>query len=154
MRWAVAAGALSLLCIGCGRDRLLNDDHEAAFRQVFEAQAPGDVEVVHSMLRTYRWRLGQVSTPDWQLELVAPREWVDRQIQAFHLAPTSDHPHCAEAILARQEKTHARWTWYAPQAIERYETYCLTATSIPYVHLLIDKEPRPDGRLLVYLSKH
>ena len=154
MRRAVAAAAIALVCVGCGQDRLLDDDHEETFRELFKASVPADVEVLHSMLRTYRWRLGQVSTPDWQLEVVAPRGWIDRQIQSFHLAPTSEAPHCAGAIVDRQERTQARWAWYAPKPIESYETYCLTATSIPYVHLLMDKEPRPDGRLLVYLSKH
>ncbi len=44
--------------------------------------------------------------------------------------------------------------WYVLKNIFEYECYYLYGTSIPYIHMLVDKTPIGDNRYRVFLSKH
>lgn len=136
---------------GCGQDRIHEGDHAANFERVFREPPPPGVEVVNSIVAEYRWRLGTVSTDDWEFEIVAPRAWIDDRARKMHLAPARDNPFIANHVAER--KTRAR-KWYAPEPLDTYEVFYLTPTSIPYVHMLIERRPQRDGRYKVYLSKH
>jgi hypothetical protein len=152
-----ALGFLLVASTACGEDVEYHGTdtarNAANFQRAFDERPPADVDVVNSIFRQYRWRLGQVSTPDWDFEVVAPRAWLTRRTEELNLSP-GDSPICATSILERQVKTQRYLPWYAPKPIESYESYCLTRTSIPYVHLLIDEELENDGRFRAFLSKH
>ena len=141
----VAAGA------GCGHDRIHEGDHAANFERVFRESPPPGVEVLNSMVAEYRWRLGVVTTDDWEFEIVAPRAWIDEKARKLQLAPARDNPFIANHVGQRKARARA---WYAPEPLDAYEVFYLTPTSIPYVHMLIERRAQHDGRYRVYLSKH
>jgi hypothetical protein len=155
-RWRSVAviGLLATLFVicSCGQDRIHEGDDLANFERIFDAPPPSGVDVVHSVLQEYRWRLGVVTTDDWEIELIAPRSWIDEQIERMHLAPLAERDHVAKLVRDRQAKRFR--PWYVPQALESYDGFYLKPTSIPYVHMLVEKEPQVDGRYRVFMSKH
>jgi hypothetical protein len=142
---------LVAVSFGCGHDRIHEGNHEANFKRIFGEFPPAGVQVLNSVVAEYRWRLGVVSTDDWEFEIMAPRTWIEQQVQKLHLGPVGDNPFLVRHVSDR--KARAR-PWYAPKPLDAYDAFYLTPTSIPYVHMLIEKARQPDGRYRVYLSKH
>src|SRR5262245_44052022 len=82
---------LSLVAFaGCGHDQVHEGDKAARYRRVFGEQPLANVDVANAVLREYRWRPGTVTTDDWEIELIAPRSWIDGQIKEQHLRPLQD----------------------------------------------------------------
>ena len=156
MRPILGARVLLLLLgiglVACGHDRIHEGDHMVSFNRVFGESPPPHVDVVNSIVVEYRWRLGVVSTDDWEFEIVAPSTWIEQKKKAMDLGPVGDDSFAARDVSNR--KTHAARSWYAPQPLEAYDAFYLTTTSIPYVHMLVEKQPQPDGRYRLFMSKH
>ena len=57
---------------------VLESDDAANYERVFREAVPRDVDVVHSVVVTYAFRIGVVTTDDWAFEVLAPRSWVER----------------------------------------------------------------------------
>jgi hypothetical protein len=41
------------------------------------------VEILISVVADYAWRPGVVTTDDWRIEILAPRPWIDQQIESM-----------------------------------------------------------------------
>ncbi|MBL8803012.1 MAG: hypothetical protein JNN27_13500 [Planctomycetes bacterium] len=131
----------------------LESDHAANFERIFDKPVPEDVSIVNSLVVAYEWRLGVVTTDDWEIELLAPRKWVEELREELHLVPVArDWPEGPYSVAGRKQDPFR--PWYAPRPLEDYEPYWLQLTSIPYRHMLVQREPEPDGRLRVFVSKH
>src|SRR6185295_16187362 len=52
-------------------------DHAANFERILGDPPPKDVTVVNSVVVAYAWRLGVVTTDDWEIEVLAPRNWLE-----------------------------------------------------------------------------
>ena len=143
---------MGIALLGCGQDRVLENDHAMNFKRVFGESPPPGVDVLSSVVFEYRWRLGVVSTDDWEFEIVAPTAWIEQQRKTMHLEPLRDDSFAVQQVNDR--KAHPARPWYAPKGLEAYDIYYLRLTSIPYHHMLVEKQPQPDGRHRLYMSKH
>lgn len=131
----------------------LESDHAANFERIFDKPVPEDVSIVNSLVVAYEWRLGVVTTDDFEMELLAPREWIDATRTKLHLSRVErDLPQGPFSVSGRKQDPFR--SWYAPRPLEDYDAYWLRTTSIPYVHMLVQRDPEPDGRLRVFVSKH
>lgn len=124
----------------------LEGDDPGNYRRVFKEDTPPDVTVHHSVVVAYSFRLGVVTTDDFEFELVVPPAWVDGWKKSLHLQTT----YLADIVARKNQPIRP---WYAPKPITDYQAY-RDLTSVGYLHLLVDKTPEPDGRLHVFFSKH
>ena len=155
-----ACRALSLLMLATGLagcrcyvestpSRLLEGDHPANYARVFREPVPSGVTVVNSAVVVYSFRPGVVTTDDFEFELVVPREWIRKATKRFYLGK-SDGEFIQKEIVSRQEQARS---WYAPKPLDQYDLY-RDATSVGYVHMLVQKEGESGGRQRVFISKH
>ena len=146
---------LAILLAGCRSyvnstpSRLVEGDHAANYGQIFRQPIPTDVTIINSAVITYSFRPGVVTTADFKFERIAPRSWIERTAKRFYLS-ISNSEFVQREIYARRE--HAQ-PWYAPKPLEHYDLY-REATSVGYVHMLVEKTPQPDGRRPVFISKY
>jgi hypothetical protein len=124
-------------------------DHPANYSRVFHEAIPSDVTVVNSAVVTYSSRPGVVTTDDFEFELLVPPQWLEKTTKRFYLSK-SDSEFVQKQLSTRRE--HAR-PWYAPKSLDHYDLY-RDATSVGYVHLLVQKGTEADGRHRVFISKH
>ena len=159
----VAVATIAVAMCGCQwytnstPRRYLESDDAANFERVFRVPPPVRVDVVRSVVIAYQWRPGVVTTDDWEFELVASQAWVNEQVKAMHLIaldPAAAGENTALATNIRERQNHPIRPWYAPGSLSSYDAYYSGMTSIPYVHVLVDKRQQPDGRHVVYASKH
>jgi hypothetical protein len=129
--------------------RLLEGDHPANYTRVFREPVPSGVTVVNSAVVIYSFRPGVVTTDDFEFELVVPREWIRKATKRFYLRK-SDSEFVQEEIASRREQARP---WYGPKPLDQYDLY-RDATSVGYVHVLVQKEGETDGRQRVFISKH
>jgi len=129
--------------------KLVEDDHPANYARVFRGPIPPDVTVVNSAVVTYSFRPGVVTTDDFEFELLVPRWWIEKQAKRFYLSKGNDD-FIRREIASRREQARP---WYAPKALDEYDLY-RDATSVGYVHMLVQKEVEGDGRQRVFISKH
>jgi hypothetical protein len=122
------------------------DNHPLNYRRVFKEEVPKEVTIVNSVIVGYAWRLGVVTTDDFEFELIAPASSLARWKKSFYLRPGGSPD-------VENRKNNPIKPWYAPGNFSDYEAYC-DITSVGYVHLLVRKNPESDGRLHVFLSKH
>lgn len=129
--------------------QVLEVDHAANYARIFHSPAPADVTVVNSLVVVYPFRPGVVTTADWEFEVIAPAEWIRKQSKRWYLSG-GEGQFIERQLEAR--RAHAR-PWYAPDSLDRYDLY-RDATSVGYVHMLVEKKPESDGRRRVFISKH
>lgn len=122
------------------------------YERVFDFKVPDDVNVINSVVVAYPWRLGVVTTDDWEFEIIAPKLWIDDLITRMHLRKSDGDQVNSDCIQRRKQKPIR--AWYAPNSISSYDLYYLYLTSIPYVHLLVEKKALNDGRYRLFISKH
>ena len=111
------------------------------------------VEVVTSVV--YEYTSDSVLGPpthDWEIEVLAPRAWIDEQVDQFQLAGPNESWSWGNGDFP--ELWGGTRDWYAPLPLESYEGFVLILTSIPYIHMLVQKDAESDGRFRVYVSKH
>lgn len=155
LRAAVLAAGLMLAFAGCQQyanstpATVLESDDAANYQRVFREAVPPGVDVVRSVVVTYGFRIGVVTTDDWAFEIVAPPAFVDRQKAKWQLGPAGA---AIGAIEAR--KANPIRPWYAPRPLAAYQALVVQATSVPYVHLLVERRAAPDGRVRLFMSKH
>jgi hypothetical protein len=146
-----------LLLAGCQSPGLpvarhyIEDDHVSNYRRVFNVSPPEEIDVINSVVIVYNSKPGGTRTDDWAFELSAPASWISRLAGNMHLLPAEAVNDAVASINDR--KDHPVRAWYAPKPITEYELYYLSITRVPYVHMLVDIEPEPDGRRRVFLSK-
>ena len=128
---------------------VLESDDAANYQRIFREALPADVEIVHSVVVTYGFRIGVVTTDDWAFEVLAPPSWVERQKAKWRLGPAGD---AIGAVAARRADPIR--PWYAPRELAAYDPFVVQGTSVPYVHLLAERRSQRDGRVRVFLSKH
>lgn len=154
--------ALVSLLLGCQQyagatpRRFLESDDAANYARVFREPVPRGVDIVRSVVIDYDWRPGIVATDDYAFELLAPRAWVTRTVEALRLRPGAEAGKSGarvdrDVVVARQKQPIR--PWYAPGAFEVYRVW-LSPASVPYVHLLMERRPLADGRVRVFVSKH
>ena len=152
--------ALSLLMLASGLagcrsyvestpSKLLEGDHPANYARVFREPVPSDVTVVNSAVVTYSFRPGVVTTDDFEFELLVPHQWIQKKAKRFYLRKR-DGEFIQREIGSRREQARP---WYAPKPLDQYDLY-RDATSVGYVHMLVQKEGEADGRQRMFISKH
>ena len=129
----------------------LESDHAGNYHRIFGSEPPAQVRIVNSVVINYSWRPGVVTTDDWEFELLAPRSWIGGTMEHFHLAKSRP---TTTLSLVGERKDHPIRAWYGPDPIESYEAYASYATSIPYIHMLVSRQPENDARHRVFVSKH
>jgi len=149
---------LGLMCCGCfaslQRYEFLETSHEANYKRVFGHEKPADIQIINSVVVDYKWRPWTMfvnGTDDWEFGIIAPRSWIDEQIKRFYLTSAKKSIRF-DSVQDRKENPIRKW--YAPKPIESYESYYEYATSIDYVHMLVDKEKVNDNLYRVFISKH
>jgi len=152
--------ALSLLMpatafVGCRSyvestpSKVLEGDNPENYARVFREPVSSDVTVVNSVVVTYSFRPGVVTTEDFEFELLVPRQWIQKLAERFYLGK-SDGESIQREIASRREQARP---WYAPKPLDQYDLY-RDATSVGYIHMLVQKEGEADGRQRVFISKH
>src|ERR1043166_636756 len=129
--------------------KLVEGDHPVNYARVFRETVPSDVTVVNSAVVTYGFRPGVVTTDDYEFELIVTPSWVQRIAKRFYLRK-SDGEFIQRRLGARRDQARP---WYAPKPLTQYELY-LDATSVGYVHMLVDKTEEADGKQRFFISKH
>lgn len=144
---AVLAGCRSY--VESTPSKVLEGDDPANYVRVFREPLPADVTVVNSAIVTYSFRPGVVTTDDFEFELIVPREWIAKVTKRFYLGK-SDGAFIQRELDSRRKDARP---WYAPNSLDQYDLY-RDATSVGYVHMLVQKEGETDGRQKVFISKH
>jgi hypothetical protein len=146
---------LTTVLVGCRSyvestpSKVLEGDDPKNYARVFREPLPSDVTVVNSAVVTYSFRPGVVTTDDFEFELVATHEWIRKATKRFYLGKGNGE--FIQSELGSRRK-NAR-PWYAPKSLDHYDLY-RDATSVGYVHMLVQKEGETDGRQRVFISKH
>ena len=155
MKRTLALFVTSAVLVGCRSyiestpRQLLEGDHAANYARIFRSPTPANVTVVNSMVVTYSFRPGVVTTDDFEFELVAPVDWIRKQSKRWYMRK-GDGELIERQLDARRADARA---WYAPDALDHYDLY-RDLSSVGYVHMLVQKEPESDGRRRVFISKH
>ncbi len=150
---------LLLFCIflvGCGTVKpvIYEGNNQENYKNIFSEQLPLDIEVVNSVYVTYSgFNIGVVTTPDWEIELIVPKSWIDGKMKKMSLRKADDKNNIGISSIKDRIKNRGR-EWYVPKDISKYDCYYLYLTSIPYVHMLVDKTPIGKDQFKVFLSKH
>lgn len=129
--------------------KVLEGDDPANYARVFREPLPSDVTVVNSVVVTYSFRPGVVTTDDFEFELIVPRSWIQKATKRFCLGK-SEGEFIQRKLGSRRKDARP---WYAPKPLDQYDLY-RDATSVGYVHMLVQKEGEADGRQRVFISKH
>lgn len=129
--------------------KLVEGDHPGNYARVFHGPIPSDVTVVNSAVVTYSFRPGVVTTDDFEFELIAPPSWLEKTSKRFYLSK-SDSQFIQDAFARRRTQA---LPWYAPKPLDQYDLY-RDATSVGYVHMLVEKTPEAGGRQRLFISKH
>jgi len=129
--------------------KALEGDNAANYAQVFREPVPSDVTVLNSVVVIYSLRPGVVTTDDFEFELLAPRQWILKATKRFYLGRSGGEFIQRELGSRRKD---AR-PWYAPKPLEQYDLY-RDASSVGYVHMLVQKKEESDGKRRVFISKH
>lgn len=146
---------LLIIVAGCGTVTPVfhKGNNAENYQKIFGEPMPANVQVVNSIYITYSgFNVGFVTTPDWEIELIADRKWIKDKAEKLNLRNVKN-PQSSEfsSIKTRLKSTSK---WYAPKPISNYDCYYLYPTSVPYVHMLVDKTPVRKDSYKVFLSKH
>jgi hypothetical protein len=144
---AVLAGCRSY--VESTPSKVLEGDDAANYARVFREPLPADVTVVNSAVVAYAFRPGVVTTDDFEFELLVPPQWTEKVCKRFHVRKSNGGFVQGEIDSRRKNAL----PWYAPKPLEEYDLY-RDATSVGYVHMLVQKEEEGDGRQRVFISKH
>jgi hypothetical protein len=129
--------------------RISEGDPPASYAQVFHEPIPSDVTVLNAMVASYSFRPGVVTTDDFEFEMIAPGQWIQRAAKRFYLRK-SEGEFVQRQLDARRSRARP---WYAPRPLDQYDLY-RDLSSVGYVHMLVQKEAEADGRQRVFISKH
>lgn len=152
---------LLLLCstsfLGCGPvSHIIHEgDNRLNYKSIFHENVPPDVEIANSLYVTYHpsFRPMVITTPDYEMELIVTKQWIKKSAKKLGLRKTETNwEKQAQSFIEKRVKERGR-EWYVPKDISEYESY-MSPTSIPYVHMLVDKTPVENNRYRVFLSKH
>jgi hypothetical protein len=129
--------------------KVLEGSDPANYARVFREPLPSDLTIVNSAVVTYAFRPGVVTTDDFEFELLVPRPWIQKATKRFYLGK-SEGEFIQRELGSRRKDARP---WYAPKPLDQYDLY-RDATSVGYVHMLVQKEGESDGRQRVFISKH
>ena len=130
----------------------LEGDDVANYRRIFELPPPDEVDVINSIVIAHDAAPGVMTRDDWAFELIAPTDWIHKTARHMHLARAEEATHALIAINDRKQQPLR--PWYAPRPISEYQLYYFTLTRVPYIQMMVDARPEPDGRRKVFISKH
>ncbi len=148
--------ALLTIIVGCGdvRSVIHEESDQENYELIFKEPLPLGVEVVNSVLVTYSgFSFGVITTADWEIELIVPEKWIEDNIDKMYLNKLSGREDRVQSFIEERVKGRFR-IWYVPKDISEYDCYYTGVTSIPYVHMLVDKMPVGDDKYRVFHSKH
>ena len=132
--------------------KLWEGDNAWNYKRVFDEPIPADVSVVHSFVVTYAFRIGVITTDDWEFELIASDKWVEEYVEQRYLRELDDQASEFDVREVGSRRNQAK-AWYAPGSLDQYDLY-RDQSSAAYVHMLVRKTKEGDGRRRVFLSKH
>jgi hypothetical protein len=130
--------------------KILEGNNNENYKRIFKAQPSDEIVVLNSVVIDYAWRLGVVTTDDWEFELIAPTTWVSNASDRFYLQ--KDDSDSVKSEINRVFQKPIR-PWYAINDIDKYELY-RDATSRGYVYMLVSKMPIENGKYHIFISKH
>jgi hypothetical protein len=151
---------LLLLCLiafsSCGpvTPVIHEGNNQENYKGIFNEDVPPDVEVINSLYVTYdpSFRPMVITTPDFEIELVATKQWIEKKVKKFWLRKFPDTDPSVKLVVERRVKERGR-EWYVPKDISQYEIY-VDASSATYLQMLVDKTTIGENRYRVFMSKH
>jgi len=131
-----AVAAVFILAGGCQKyaastpRRLIEGSHASNYRRIFHEDPPTDVTIINSVLVEYSWRLGVNTTDDWEIELLAPPEWISETAEKMDLRPLAEDAKWIRNMIAERKAKPIR-SWYAPEPLANYRLYYLGGDQHP-----------------------
>jgi len=120
-------------------------DSDQNYSLVFPAMRQAKPVILNSRLERYAKDMGLWTSKerngDWEFEILAPKPWVDEVKIGF--VPTSftntwRRPSCS---------------WWAPTA-DAFHSFEMPHSSYPAAHLYVEKNPRDENRIHVFIQRH
>ncbi len=150
---------LLLICFvslcGCGPVRPVfhEGDNSSNYKSIFHEDVPAHVEVVNSVYVTYQpsFRPMTVTTADYEIELIASKQWIDKKAKKLWLNEASNEG--MVRLLAEGRIKNRGREWFVPKDVSEYQIY-IDRTSSMYAQMLVDKTAVGVDRYRVFLSKH
>jgi hypothetical protein len=138
----------SLFCVGgCASPTIHSLDSKANYGYVFNGVSAPEPTIIHSHVeRDQRSVLGifplrSESNGDWEFELVASTAWLEEVKAGCTKIQFAD-------VSPRQLPD-----WFLPSS-EEFTVCRMQATSYPTVHLFIEKKPRSQAGIRVFIRRH
>jgi hypothetical protein len=139
---------LTLVCwifAGCVTGERISADHNYNYAHVFNNIRQPKPLVVNSRLERYSkhfglWR-GTERNGEWEFELLAPRAWVEEAKISFEPVPLGDS-------LRRPTIS-----WWKP-SVDRFDAFEMRYTSYPAAHLYVERNPKDESRIQVFVQRH
>ena len=132
---------------GCVSPTTHSLDSEANYRYVFSDVSAPEPTIVHSHVeRPHRSVLGifplaSQYNGEWEFELLASSEWLDQVKEGFTEIPFA-------AVWPRQLPD-----WFSPSS-EDFTAWEMQATSYPNAQLFVEKKPRSQDQIRVFIRRH
>ena len=154
----VIAAVLLVMCLAGCQSQLASvpretyeGQHEENYRRIFKSKRPEGVTVLNSIVVASIPRKNEVITEDYEIEMVAPGEWITKFMKSARLMPADQDPSFRQELLDRRDRRMR--PWYSPKPIDAYQVF-RGPTGPSEIHLLVDKVLATDGRYRVFVSRH
>ena len=132
---------------GCVSPTTHSFDSEANYRYVFSDVNAPEPTIVHSHVeRPHRsvlriFPLASQYNGEWEFELLASSEWLDQVKEGFTEIPFA-------AVWPRPLPD-----WFSPSS-EDFTAWKMQATSYPNAQLFVEKKPRSQEQIRVFIRRH
>jgi hypothetical protein len=147
MRLCILIVASTVLVGGCVSPTIHSLDSEANYHHAFSDVNAPEPTIVHSHVeRRHHSVLGILPLAsqyngDWEFELLASSEWLGQVKEGFTEIPFA-------AVWPRKLPD-----WFSPSS-EDFTAWKRQATSYPNAHLFVEKKPRTQEQIRVFIRKH
>jgi hypothetical protein len=145
LRRVCSVGMLAAIIAGCVTGERVSVDSDYNYAQVFPTMRQPKPVVLNSRLDRYAKSAGVWTSREWngewEFEIIAPRAWVDEVKTNFEPGKFSD--------VFRRPAVR----WWKPTE-ESFEAYRMQHTSYPAAHLYVEKHPKDESRIHVFIQRH
>ena len=130
---------------GCVVERPTSVDPDKSYSLVFPATRQPKPIILNSRVERYAKNMGlwksKERNGEWEFEIRAPRAWVDEVKTGF---------------VSTSFTNVFRWpssSWWAPTA-EAFDAFEMPYSSYPAAHLYVEKNPKDENRIHVFIQRH
>ncbi|MFT3783599.1 MAG: hypothetical protein QM790_16420 [Nibricoccus sp.] len=140
-----AVVGLCLVGSGCITAERESVDADYNYPLVFFGMREPKPVIVHSRLERYAKDMGLWTSKEhngeWEFEILAPKAWVEEAKTGFVSTSFNDS--------MRKPKV----AWWKPNA-EDFDAYQMPYSSYPAAHLYVEKHPKDESRIHVFVQRH